>query len=252
MSDHDRGAYTPPTDEPLSFDPRFDARAPTGRDRPLPLTLIASGVVLGVLILAVFLFYRSGVRGSEDAPQPVGESIEVLKSAPADDAQPVQDEAAQLEVYAEDSTPVETAPAFAPPPEQPIERPQPRTPTPTIDSVLAGASAPTAAPAPATAAPAPAPKAPAVKAPAAAAPTTAAVGSASVQIGAFSNVAQADSGYADAIAATGASGKSKSIEAVERDGRTLYRTTVNGFASRAEAQAFCATLKARGGNCFVR
>ena len=42
MSEHDRGAYTPPTDEPLSF----DARRPQGR-RPMPMTLVASVIGSG-------------------------------------------------------------------------------------------------------------------------------------------------------------------------------------------------------------
>ena len=42
MSDPHRGAYTPPTDAPLSF----DARQPVRGARPLPMTLIISAVVL--------------------------------------------------------------------------------------------------------------------------------------------------------------------------------------------------------------
>ena len=38
MSDHERGAYAPPTDTPLSF----DARQPVRGDRPAPFTLIIS------------------------------------------------------------------------------------------------------------------------------------------------------------------------------------------------------------------
>ena len=43
MSDHERGAYTPPhADAPLSFDPRQPVRGA----RPIPLTLILSVLVL--------------------------------------------------------------------------------------------------------------------------------------------------------------------------------------------------------------
>ncbi len=59
MSDHDRGAYTPNTDAPLSF----DARQSRGR-RAFPTTLLISLVVLIGLTLAIFMFYRSGVRGA--------------------------------------------------------------------------------------------------------------------------------------------------------------------------------------------
>jgi len=32
----------------------------------------------------------------------------------------------------------------------------------------------------------------------------------------------------------------------------LYRTAVTGFASKADAQAFCTKLQASGKSCFVR
>jgi hypothetical protein len=38
---------------------------------------------------------------------------------------------------------------------------------------------------------------------------------------------------------------------VTRDGDTLYRTSITGFASRDQALALCARLKAAGGVCFV-
>jgi hypothetical protein len=56
MSDHERGAYTPPTDAPLSF----DARQPVRGARPIPFTLIIGLVVLAGLAAAIFVFYRSG------------------------------------------------------------------------------------------------------------------------------------------------------------------------------------------------
>ncbi len=78
-------------------------------------------------------------------------------------------------------------------------------------------------------------------------------GAASVQIGAFSSQALADKGWNDAakIAPGAAVGKGKKVEAVDKGGATLYRTTVTGFASREAATAFCNQLKAAGKNCFV-
>src|SRR5690606_6410309 len=102
------------------------------------------------------------------------------------------------------------------------------------------AQAPEAAPAPA-----PAPKV--VEAPAPAATG----GAASVQIGAFSSQTLAEKGLADAARIAGA-GKGRSIQPIERNGATLYRTTVTGFASRAEAQAYCGKLQAAGKSCFVK
>ena len=58
MSDHERGAYTPPTVSPLSF----DARQPVRGSRPFPFTLIISILVLGGLAAAIQVFYQSGVR----------------------------------------------------------------------------------------------------------------------------------------------------------------------------------------------
>ena len=47
-------------------------------------------------------------------------------------------------------------------------------------------------------------------------------------------------------------GKGKRVEALSRDGKTLYRTYVTGFAGHDGAQAFCDKLKAAGKACFVK
>jgi cell division septation protein DedD len=75
-----------------------------------------------------------------------------------------------------------------------------------------------------------------------------------VQIGAFSSQALADKGWNDAAAVSPgiAAGKGKRVETVEKDGKTLFRTSVTGFASRADATAFCDRLKAAGKSCFVK
>ncbi|WP_308238382.1 SPOR domain-containing protein [Phenylobacterium sp. J367] len=64
----------------------------------------------------------------------------------------------------------------------------------------------------------------------------------------------ADKAWNDAVAAAPglAAGKGKAVERIERDGGTLYRTAVTGFADRAAATAFCNRLKAAGKSCFVR
>ena len=82
----------------------------------------------------------------------------------------------------------------------------------------------------------------------------AASGSFMVQIGAFSSQAQADKGWSVAagIAPGAAVGKGKKVEAIQKDGATLYRTSVTGFSSRADATAFCDKLKAAGKSCFVK
>lgn len=260
MSDPERGAYTPPTDAPLSF----DARQPVRGSRPAPLTLIVSAVVLILLVIAIVLFYRSGTRQAGDAPAVVGAPVAEMKALPPAEAQP-EDPAAGLQIYqSEDSATIPTAPNFTPPPEAPAARPTPMPTAPITQVPLPPPSAPLATPAPKAAAlpPAPAVKAPAAPAaaptPAAKAPATpapkAAAGAAAVQIGAFSNQAQADKGWDDAarVAPGLIAGKGKSVERIERNGSTLFRTSVTGFGSRGDAQAFCDALKAAGKNCFVK
>ncbi|HEY3695017.1 SPOR domain-containing protein [Phenylobacterium sp.] len=265
MSDQDRGAYTPPTDAPLSF----DARQPVRGSRPVPLALIASGFVLVLLVGAIVVFYRSGVREAGQAPATVGQPVESMKAAAPPDSQP-QDPAAGLQIYkSEGGEAAPAAPTFTPPPEAPAARPAPAVPTAPVRTAQLAPAAPAAAglkpaqpveppkaaPAkPAAAAPAPTPAAAAPKpTPVPAAPAPAA-GGAAVQIGAFSSQAQADKGYVDAGRITGVdiAGKGKRVEPIQRNGSTLYRTSVTGFASRAQAEAFCGQLKAAGKACFVK
>ncbi|HKR89712.1 MAG TPA: SPOR domain-containing protein, partial [Phenylobacterium sp.] len=123
MSEHDRGAYAPPTaDAPLSF----DARQPVRGARPFPVTLILSGLVLLGLIAAIFLFYRSGVREAGQPPKTVGSPVGEMKSAAPEDAQP-QDPAAGLQIYQSEQGQAGNAPgarpSFVSPPEQPAARP---------------------------------------------------------------------------------------------------------------------------------
>lgn len=268
MSDPERGAYAPPTDPPLSFDPRQPARG----SQPLPFTLIVSVLVLAALAAVIFVFYRSGVREAGQAPQVVGTPMGGIK-APAPAEPPVTDPAAGLEIYKADAAAAADAPPaepqFTPPPEQPQPRAAAVAPAPVIRPPLA-ANMP--APAPTKVAPAPvtviksSPPKPEVKV--AAAPTPpkavplpkaspvpepkAVSGGAVVQIGAVSTTALADKAWSEAVAAAGGSGKGKSIEKIEKNGGVLYRTAVTGFASRADAQAFCGKLQSAGKSCFVR
>lgn len=247
MNDNPRGTYTPHSDQPLSF----DARAPVRGSRPVPMTLIVSAAVLVTLIVAIFLIYRGGVRGEGDAPQPVGEVVGAMKGPAPAETQAI-DPATGLQIYRGDA-PVEGA-TFAPPPETPQARPT--VPVGAADPIGAAlaqgeaaiAKAPTVAPAPKPAAATPATPAPK---PVQVASTG---GGSSVQIGAFSSEALADRGWNDAarIAPGLAAGKGKRVEPVVVKGETLYRTTVTGFASRSDADAFCSALKAASKTCFTR
>jgi cell division protein FtsN len=79
-------------------------------------------------------------------------------------------------------------------------------------------------------------------------------GKVSIQIGAFSSSALADKGWSDIAKAFPGpmAGKTKSVVPLQKDGATLYRTAIGGFASKADADAFCASLKAAGKTCFVK
>lgn len=259
MSDPHRGAYTPPTDAPLSF----DARQPVRGARPLPMTLIISAVVLVTLVVGVILVYRGGVRNPNDPPQTVGTEVAQMKTPPPAGSQP-QDPAAGLQIYHnEDPQPSAT---FAAPPETPQARPvAPVASAPVQTAALPAAKpAPTAAPAPTieslatAAAQKPAPKpvqlAAAPAKPVAAPPATASSGPAMVQIGALSSPALADKAWTDAtrLAPGLAAGKGKKVEAIDKNGTTLYRTSVTGFASREAAKAFCEAISASGKSCFVK
>ena len=82
----------------------------------------------------------------------------------------------------------------------------------------------------------------------------AAKGNVYIQIGAFSTAALADKGWSDIAKAfpKPMAGKSKSVVPLSKDGATLYRTAIGGFTSKADADAFCASLKAAGKTCFVK
>lgn len=267
MSDYDRGAYTPPHDEPLAF----DARA-VERRRPMPMTLVASAVILVVLTGAVAMFYQSGVRGANEPPRAVGQSVGKIKVlSGVDEAKPV-DEA--LDVYGAAKTVAPGTPKFTTGPEQPqplgATSSAPAKPVVVATAPLAPAQAPDAVAAPAVAVSKPAKPAPVkvaaaaaapdalveagiAPAPKAAKPSAAASGHAMVQIGAFSSTEIADQEYAKVRTAYAkyTSGKAKHVEPVDRGGKTLYRTAFTGFTP-ADAEAFCAILKAQGHTCVVK
>jgi hypothetical protein len=260
MSDYDR--YPPSQESPLAF----DARRPVRGDAPVPMTLIISGMILVVLVAAVFFVYRGGMGPKDGAPRPVGTAVNDIKAPPPADAQPVN-KAADLTIYkAEAGTPppaanIPEAVALAPPPETPRERPLPRGDQPVVPAQAATTVALKPAQ-PATVAVAPsatpaAPKAPMLAATAVAKPAVKPVvgGGASVQIGAFGSAAAADKGWSSAasVAPGAALGKGKHVEQVAGpSGAVLYRTLMTGFASRQEAEAFCVTLKAAGKSCIVK
>lgn len=79
---------------------------------------------------------------------------------------------------------------------------------------------------------------------------SAAPGKVRVQIAAVATAAKAR----EALARLGSLPRplSQSVQATTADGRVLHRALVTGFATRAEASAFCARVHGRGGDCFIR
>lgn len=145
-------------------------------------------------------------------------------------------------------------PAQSPPPPAAVAPPPKPVATPPAKAVVPDKVAEKPKPAPEKAAAA---KPAAEKAPAKVAEKPAAkpvAGGAAVQIGAVSSTQLADKTWNEAVAlAPGlAAGKGKGVEKVDKEGKTLYRTSVTGFASKTEAAAFCAKLKAAGKACFVK
>jgi outer membrane biosynthesis protein TonB len=245
----DRGAYTPPTDDDLPFNRNFDARRAPASKAP-PVTLIVSALVLVALIVAVVLFYRSGLRSSEDAPPAVGTPVgEMTVEAPLE-AQPVDPEEG-VGLYRDAPVTDETNPTFAPPPEAVLPRP-----VPSAEPIAPPPAKATPAPAPAPARPTTPPPAatPAPVAEKAPAPSGASAGTSGVQIGAFSSPAAADREYA-ALSARypqyARIAQKRVQEVTTSAGNVVYRTTFTGL-SRDSAQAFCAAIRSGGGECLVR
>ena len=282
MSDPYRRSPRDDDDEPLRFDDRR-SRPARSRGGPAPITLILSLLVLGGVGGGVFYMYRGGARGSSDAPQPVGAPIRDVRTAAPPQAQGA-DPAAGLSIYKDDPN-ASVPPAFVAPPEQPAAR-QAAAPASVPPQQVATAAPPSAKTPMAPSSSVPdavseaaddnlpaAPAKPKAKsdahkpvsvddilssAPGKAKPSVAAVaaksGPAVVQIGAFSSESLADHAWnaAAAIAPGAMVGKGKRVVPLEKDGATLYRTAITGFASHDAAAALCDKLKAAGRSCFVR
>ncbi len=73
-----------------------------------------------------------------------------------------------------------------------------------------------------------------------------------VQIGAFSNEGNAERAWLSAERGYGLQSYRPLTTTYTQQGRTLHRVSVAGFASRADAQRLCSSIRARGGVCFVR
>ena len=275
MSDPDRRFENQGSEPPLTMDRRRGGSA----HGPAPVTLIVSVLLLLLVGGAVLYMYRGGARSANDAPEPLGAPLgDVRAPPPAEQRNP--DPAAGLTISKDDPNAATATPTLAPPPEQPLPATRAPAAAPAVDSKGFPSALPPPPP-PADAKPVLAPthatstgKAveksdaigaliadagklktvtqakPAKVAAEIAGPVSAAV----VQIGAFSSERLADKEWskAAAVAPGPMAGKGKRVVPVTKDGATLYRTSITGFASREQAQSLCDRLKVAGGNCFVR
>lgn len=258
MSNDDRGTYSPPTEDNLSY----ETRRPASRDQA-PVTLIISGICLVILLVIVVVLYNSGLNKHGKIAPEVGDSVGDFKEAQVQDAKPLSDSDLSLDdgqnvafaPSAEAPAPRTPDKDVAPPPAAPIEGPLPSQAAVSSSSLTAPAQA-SAQTAPA-AAPAIRPAASAASAPAstaAAKPTPAAVsGGTSVQIGAYDSTDSASAEYAKVASSYGlfVGGAGKKIEKVTTPKGVFYRTAFTGLTPD-KARAFCAALKANGRDCIIR
>lgn len=244
MLDEERGTYSPPTEDTLSYEARRRPR----RDQA-PLTLIISGIFLVVLLIAVVIFLNSSLRGHGRIPT-VGDTLgDVKDTTQVQDAQPLTEQ--QL------SNPDDSAQAkFAPDTETPGVR---DTPQATVDQAPPTAAAingplPSQVGNPALSASASASTSSVAAVTASSAASAAAGGGSIVQIGAFTSPDIATTEYNKLASSYGLflGGTSKRVEKVETPTGTYYRTSFVGFATPDKAHAFCAALKAANHDCFVK
>lgn len=73
-----------------------------------------------------------------------------------------------------------------------------------------------------------------------------------VQLGAFSNEANAERAWLQASSRYGLRDRIPLTTTIDLNGRHLHRVSVSGFASAGDAQRLCGQIRERGGTCFVR
>ena len=291
MSDHSRGPYTPGSEPPLAFDDRRPRRG-GGGPAPVTLIislLLLAGVGGGVFLMyrggarapggapapvgAPIQDVKIAAPPEAPAPDPAA-GLSIYKDNPgAGAAQPAfvppPEQPTPRPVAGQPAAPTATPSVAAPSAAQTptaaasLQKPpaaveKASANAPTIDRILADNSdvkSPVKPLVKPVAKPQAVVEAKPVAKPATTADAKADPGPAIIQIGAFSSKALADAGWNAAAGAApgGMAGKGKRVVPVTKaDGTTLYRTSITGFSSHAEAVALCAKLKAAGESCFVR
>ena len=250
----DRGTYSPPTEDNLSYESR---RAPASRDKA-PVTLIISGICLVVLLLVVVIAYNYGMNKHGKIAPEIGDSLGDIKEGQVQDAQPLSDQDMSdtgIATFAPGSEVPGARPAasastvdIAPLPAAPIEGPLPSQSTASVaSSSLAPARIDAAPASSAVASSAAKPAEPVAVA------KPASTGSASVQIGAYTSTDIANAEYAKVASSYGlfVGGAGKRVEKVTTPNGTFYRTAFTGL-SADKAKSFCSALKASGHDCIVK
>jgi hypothetical protein len=187
---------------------------------------------------------------AEPAPTPTFDATAATPAAPVQvaDARPAEAPAFW----------VPTAQSYQAPPEAPVERTgvstEPAPPPPEVRIQYASAARTLVAPDPALIRAASVNRVPVSAFQRARPQVSIENGSAPVvvQIGAFSNDANAERAWVEASAAYGLEGRRPLTTTINIDGRTLNRVSVSGFASAGDAQRLCGQIRTQGGTCFVR
>jgi hypothetical protein len=251
--DRDRGTYSPPTEDHLSY----ERRVPTSRDQA-PVTLIVSGICLVVLLLAVVILYNFALNKQGKIAPEVGDPLGDVKEGQVQEAKPLSDQDMSTDggvaIFAPGSEVPGARPAasagvvdVAPLPAAPITGPLP-------SQTGASAAATSSAVASSAAAPVLTPAKPVVTpAKPATTPPVAASGSSAVQIGAFTSTEIANAEYAKVASSYGlfVGGAGKRVEKVTTPNGTFYRTAFTGLSAE-KAKSFCAALKSAGHDCIVK
>lgn len=73
-----------------------------------------------------------------------------------------------------------------------------------------------------------------------------------VQLGAFADARNAERAWAQASRRFGFASAEPRTARVTIGGRTLTRVSIAGFSNRVDASRLCASIRSRGGSCFVR
>lgn len=250
--------------KPLRDDAGRRAHADEGKRGPL--LLIGALLIVVVFGVVVWNAYRDGLQSDEVEVAPELSTAGSFKTPPrvVEPAPIVAEPALELPLDGP-PTPVETndevrpappavaTPAAATPAPSKYTAPPPPAlkqpaPAPVQTATVPAVQQP--APKPVAAAPKPAAAAPAA-APASGAPAFAA-GANVVQIAATATEAAANAEWTKLLKAYPdmLSGGEKFIQQADVNGKTVYRLRVGSFATKADASAFCAAFKARGGNCY--